>query len=275
VQSAPTSGKRIIVRNLPTSITREELRELGDRYGRVVNVELVSKPNTNPKENPRLPFGFITFLTEDDAGYTIYRLHDHHYKGNVLEASLSIPKPKDTTNNSKAKGSINNPKKERIKKPMSSLRILTPLNPPSAPPPTPQSNPQSKTGLGWDNAAPAHVNPSVNNQPPADNNGYVQTQSKGSNNNSGKQSRKNNNNRSSRKQNFKAVPEIVEDEVPTETAPESYPANPEVVNEVVHITEVNITIEASQTWWNLKLTDDQLQDFYKAVDPFVQLQDSQ
>jgi len=74
-QPPPNSGKRIIVRNLPQGITREELRELGDRYGRVVNVELVAKPQKGP------PFGFISFLTEDDAGFSIYRLHEHHYRG--------------------------------------------------------------------------------------------------------------------------------------------------------------------------------------------------
>jgi RNA recognition motif-containing protein len=257
------SGKRIIVRNLPPGVTKEELRELGDRYGRVVNVELVAKPQKGA------PFGFISFLTEDDAGFSIYRLHDHHYKGYDLDVSLSIPKQREAPNkNSKGAtgGNRKDEKPKKTKKPMYSLRTLTPLNPPSAPPQTAQGNPQAK---GWDNAAPAQVSPSVsNNSQPSGDNGYVQNQSgKGNNNNnSGKQGRKNNtnNNRSSRKQNFKAVPEPVDD-VPTEAVPEhSYDAN----IEMIHTTEVHITIEESQIWWTLKLAPDQLQEFYKALEPF-------
>jgi RNA recognition motif-containing protein len=257
------SGKRIIVRNLPPGVTKEELRELGDRYGRVVNVELVAKPQKGA------PFGFISFLTEDDAGFSIYRLHDHHYKGYDLDVSLSIPKQREAPNkNSKGAtgGNRKDEKPKKTKKPMYSLRTLTPLNPPSAPPQTAQGNPQAK---GWDNAAPAQVSPSVsNNSQPSGDNGYVQNQSgKGNNNNnSGKQGRKNNtnNNRSSRKQNFKAVPEPVDD-VPTEAVPDhSYDAN----IEMIHTTEVHITIEDSQIWWTLKLAPDQLQDFYKALEPF-------
>jgi hypothetical protein len=266
-QAQSNSGKRIIVRNLPPGITREELRELGDRYGRVVNVELVAKPQKGP------PFGFISFLTEDDAGFSIYRLHEHHYRGYVLDASLSIPKQREAPNkNSKGATTGGNRQKDekpkKTKKPMYSLRTLTPLNPPSAPPQTAQGNPQAK---GWDNAAPAQVSPSVsNNSQPSGDNGYVQNQSgKGNNNNnSGKQGRKqnnnNNNNRSRGKQNFKAVPEPVDD-VPTEAVPEhSYDAN----IEMIHTTEVHITIEESQIWWTLKLAPDQLQDFYKALEPF-------
>jgi len=198
----------------------------------------------------------------------------------VLDASLSIPKQREAPNN-KSKGAATGgnrqkEEKKKTKKPMYSLRTLTPLNPPSAPPQTAQGNPQSK---GWDNAAPAQVSPrevSNNSQPSADK-GYVHNQGKGSNNNnnSGKQSRNKNNNinRSRGKQNFKAVPEIVDD-VPTEAVPDSYAAPPEIVNEVP-TTEVHITIEECQIWWTLKLTNDQLQDFYKAVEPFGCYLDSQ
>jgi hypothetical protein len=264
-QAQSNSGKRIIVRNLPPGITREELRELGDRYGRVVNVELVAKPQKGP------PFGFISFLTEDDAGFSIYRLHEHHYRGFDLDVSLSIKQREGPNKNSKGPATSGNRKEEKKKdkkKNYYSLRTLTPLNPPSAPPQTPQGNPQAK---GWDNAAPAQVSPSVsNNSQPSGDNGYVQNQSgKGNNNNnSGKQGRKqnnnNNNNRSRGKQNFKAVPEPVDD-VPTEAVPEhSYDAN----IEMIHTTEVHITIEESQIWWTLKLAPDQLQEFYKALEPF-------
>jgi len=253
-QPQPTSGKRIIVRNLPPGTTREELRELGDRYGRVINVELVSKPD-------RPCFGFISFLTEDDAAFSIYRLHDYRYKGNLLGASLSNnnPPPKQKPNQ-RAKDDF---KPKKPKKPMYSLRSLTPLNPPSVPPQQAQGH-NSQSPKSWDNPVAAQAAPS--NQP-ADN-GYLQ----GSKGNAGKQQGKRNNNlnnrsRGKQQQSYKqAVPHEIADDVPTESAPDNY-LNSDVND--VPLTDVHITIEASQIWWLLKLSPEQLQDFYKAVEPFV------
>jgi hypothetical protein len=260
-QQVPTSGKRIIVKNLPPGTTREELRELGDRYGRVVNVELVPKPDR--------PFGFISFLTEDDAAFTIYRLHEYRYKGNLLVASFSTNPPQNKQKPNQRGKEENKPTKKDRKKPMYSLRTLTPLNPPTAPPQqqAPGINPQSPKA--WDNTAATHVAPPAGHNQNTGDNGYIQNQGKG---NAGKQQgRRNNNNisRSRGKQNYKqAAPEIVED-VPSETAPDSYihSRNGDVVD--VPITDVHITIDANQIWWHLKLSPEQLEDFFKAVQPFV------
>jgi len=78
--------KRVYIGNLPPETSREELKELGSKYGRVIAVELIRT------KDGRLPFGFITFLSEEDAGYTAYILHDHVYKSYPLEASLSNSK---------------------------------------------------------------------------------------------------------------------------------------------------------------------------------------
>jgi len=52
--NAANNKKRIIIRNLPPGTTRDELRELCGRYGRVINVEIVSKQHR--------PFGFVSFF---------------------------------------------------------------------------------------------------------------------------------------------------------------------------------------------------------------------
>jgi RNA recognition motif-containing protein len=254
-QQQQLPGKRIIVRNLPPGISKEELRELGDRYGRVITVELVPKP---ARSNP---FGFISFLSQDDAEYSIYRLNGYLYKNYPLMASFSNsktqPKPKTGPNNNKLKTD----NKEKKKKPMYSLRTLTPMNPPT---PSPQQalpnyppNPKA-----WDNpaglSAPAPAN--NNNHQPVDN-GYVQTNDKTGKGNSGKGRRNNNINRSRGNKNYKqAAPEVIEEE-PTESVP------PQDSN--VSVTEVQISI-ANQLW-TLKLGPEQLEDFLKAVDPFLQV----
>jgi RNA recognition motif-containing protein len=130
-QNDPGLKKRVYIGNLPPDTSREELRELGSKYGRVIQVELIRA------KDGRLPFGFITFLSEEDAGYTAYMLHDHVYKGTYpLEASLSNSKvqprtkpgtPRQGGNAAQAK----NAKPKREKKAMYSLRTLTPLNPPT------------------------------------------------------------------------------------------------------------------------------------------------
>jgi len=262
-QQQPQSGKRIIVKNLPPGISKEELRELGDRHGRVINVELVPKPQHGK------PFGFISYLSEDDAEFSLYRLSGYIYKNFQLECSFSNAKP-PLKPGLKAPGlnigKPNVPEKQKKKKPMYSLRTLTPLNPPTHPQQgycTPQQ--QQKA---WDNApGPVVPAPANNNQPIDD--GFVQSNDNKTNkgNNTGKGRRNNNNlNRSKGKQNYKqAVPneEVIEEEeqLPLESLPPQ--------DSPVSVTDVQISISPDQ-YWTLKLGPDQLEAFLKAVDPFLQ-----
>jgi len=130
-QNEPVVKKRVYIGNLPPETSREELKELGSKYGRVIAVELIRA------KDGRLPFGFITFLSEEDAGYTAYMLHDHVYKSYPLEASLSNSKVQPRTKPGAPRqggpaGAKGGPQaKPSRKKPMYSLRTLTPLNPPT------------------------------------------------------------------------------------------------------------------------------------------------
>jgi len=123
----PVMKKRVYIGNLPPETTREELRELGSKYGRVIAVELIRT------KDGRLPFGFVTFLSEEDAGYTAYILHDHVYKSFPLEASLSNSKAQPRTKPGSPRPGGNQKAKEQKKKKKGgySLRTLTPLNPPT------------------------------------------------------------------------------------------------------------------------------------------------
>jgi RNA recognition motif-containing protein len=259
VQQQPQSGKRIIVKNLPPGISKEELRELGDRHGRVINVELVPKPQHGK------PFGFISYLSEDDAEFAVYRLSGYAYKSFPLEVSFSNVKPPI-----KPKGPAQNNKpnfndKQKKKKPMYSLRTLTPLNPPTHPQ---QGYSPPQQPKAWDNAPGPALPAPVNNQPVDD--GFVQSNDKQGNNkgNTGKGRRNNNNNmnRSKGKQNYKQAnpnnDEIIEEQqLPLDSMPPQ--------DSPVSLTDVQISISADQ-YWTLKLGPDQLEAFLKAVDPFLQ-----
>jgi RNA recognition motif-containing protein len=261
-QQPPVPGKRIIVKNLPPGISKEELRELGDRYGRVISVELVPKPARGN------PFGFVSYLSEEDAEFAIYRLSGLLYKNSQLAASFSNakpqPKPKPgapNPNNNKQKDATKNAKP---KKPMYSLRTLTPLNP-ATQPQGGFSNPQQTKA--WDNAPGPAVPAPANYNQPVDN-GFAQSGDKAGKGNAGKGGRRNNgggpSNRSRGKSYKQAAPnEVLEEEdVPLESAP------PQDSN--VSVTEVQISILPNQNYYTLKLAPEQFDSFLKAVEPFLQ-----
>jgi RNA recognition motif-containing protein len=260
-QQQPQSGKRIVVKNLPPGISKEELRELGDRHGRVINVELVSKPQHGK------PFGFISYLSEEDAEFSLYRLSGYIYKSFPLEVAFSKPSQKPTVGQNPGQtNKPNNPQKQpKKKKPMYSLRTLTPLNPPTH---TQQGYSNlAQQPKAWDNApGPAVPAPANNNDQPVDD-GFVQANDKtNKGNNTGKGRRNNNNNlnRSKGKNYKQAAPnEAIEDEeqLPLESMPPQ--------DSPISMTDVQISISADQ-YWNLKLGPDQLDAFLKAVDPFLQ-----
>jgi len=255
-------NKRIIVKNLPPGTSRDELRELGDRYGRVISVELVPKQDR--------PFGFISFLSEDDAGFSIYRLNGYRYKNYILEAALSSHKPQNNTKEKKGKTILKDDKPKKNKRPIYSLRTLTPLNPPTLSS-SQQQNPQYSSFKSWQD--PATVSAPMSN-PPEQDNGFVQSNdsNKKSNagNNRGKGRRNNNtlNNRSNK--NYK---QVQDNSAPADNNEPQEPTvaqiNEETPVEQVPLTEVEIKIPANQLWVSLKLDPVQLDEFLKAVSPLL------
>jgi RNA recognition motif-containing protein len=258
-QQQPQSGKRIIVKNLPPGISKEELKELGDRHGRVINVELVPKPQHGK------PFGFISYLSEEDAEFSLYRLSGFMYKNFQLEVAFSNakPAPKPGLKGPAGQNNKQNPVQQKKKKPMYSLRTLTPLNPPTHPQ---QGYSPPQQPKAWDNApGPAVPTPANNNIQPVDD-GFIPANDKGNKGNQGKGPRRNNNNRSKGKQSYKqATPneEVIEED--EQLSLESMPPQ----DSPVSVTDVQIIISPEQ-YWTLKLGPDQLDAFLKAVNPFLQ-----
>jgi len=253
-------NKRIIVKNLPPGTSRDELRELGDRYGRVISVELVPKQDR--------PFGFISFLSEDDAGFSIYRLNGYRYKNYILEAALSSHKPQSNPKDpKKSKNSVKDDKPKKSKRPIYSLRTLTPLNPPTLSTPQQQNPPYSFKS--WD--PPTASAPSSNLQESQDN-GFVQ------NNDSNKKSipsnrgkgRRNNSSLNRSNKNYQQVQNHI---APAENNEPHEPIVTQITEEPpteqVPIIDVEIKIPANQFWVSLKLDPVQLDEFLKFVSPLL------
>jgi len=253
-------NKRIIVKNLPPGTSRDELRELGDRYGRVISVELVPKQDR--------PFGFISFLSEDDAGFSIYRLNGYRYKNYILEAALSSHKPQGNPKDKKSKNSVKDDKPKKSKRPIYSLRTLTPLNPPTLSTPQ-QQNPPYSSFKSWD--PPTASAPSSNPQESQDN-GFVQSNDSNKKSNPGNKgkSRRNNNSLNRSNKNYKQVQNNsapAENNEPQEPIVTQITEEPPV--EQVPLTDVEIKIPATQFWVSLKLDPVQLDEFLKFVSPLL------
>jgi len=149
------------------------------------------------------------------------------------------------------------------------LRTLTPHNPPTPSPQQQQQQPQSQNTTSkpaWDNAVTQSAPAVINNNAP--NNGY--TQPTGKNNNKNRK----NNNRGKGNRNYKpagqqnASTEEVIENIPQHI--ESAPVvlqSPDNVNQIT-VTEVQIMIENNQ--WLIKLGPEQLDEFLKVVEPYLQ-----
>jgi len=271
-------GKRVILRNLPPGTTREELRELGDKFGRVISVEIVPKPEYG------LPFGFISFLSQDDAAFTIYRLNGFRYKEFPLIVEYSTKPPnKPPPKGNRAFKSEEKPK--RNKRQIYSLRALTPINPPTpSPQQLPKSNDHSQPFKSWQDHTPVH-SPTGSSGDQPEENGYIppsekQAYEQQTTNPGGKAKPRNNNNNNRRggKSNFKKIdsshmnPQEIEAPT-TDTAPpavEVYAEINEEGDEALQVTEIQISIPATQNYWSIKVGPNQLQEFLKAVNPFSQ-----
>jgi hypothetical protein len=281
--------KRIFVRNLPPGTSREELRELGNKYGRVISAEIFTKGEGPPR-------GFISFLSKDDADYAIYRLTGYRYKNCILEVEGAFLKQKKEDQQRTNRPIKSEEKPKRNKKQMYSLRALTPLNPPT---PSPQQQPrkandQSQPFKSWQDHTPVH-SPTGSSGDHPEENGYIPPNEKQVYEQTppgGKSKRNNNsryNNNTNNKSNFKKIennpyvhlnppPEIIESPT-TDTAPPAVEGSYGAVeiNEggedealPVLVTDIEISIPATQNYFTFKVGPEQLQEFLKALNPFLQ-----
>ncbi|KAL8108975.1 heterogeneous nuclear ribonucleoprotein Q isoform X1 [Apium graveolens] len=84
----PPHGSEVFIGALPRDITEEDLRDLCDSVGDIVEIRLMKNKDTGESKG----FAFVSFKTKDVAQKAIEQLHSKDYKGRTLRCSLSETK---------------------------------------------------------------------------------------------------------------------------------------------------------------------------------------
>jgi len=72
-------NKSIFIANIPVDATRDEIEDLCNRFGRVLNIQLRRGNKFNNCN--------VTFMTHEDAEFVIYRVHRKVFKGQELRVN--------------------------------------------------------------------------------------------------------------------------------------------------------------------------------------------
>ncbi|KAI3743996.1 hypothetical protein L1987_57068 [Smallanthus sonchifolius] len=84
----PPHGSEIFIGGLPRDVVEEDLSELCEPFGEVVEVRLVRNKETNESKG----FAFVAFRSKDVAQKAIEELHNKEFKGKTVRCSLSESK---------------------------------------------------------------------------------------------------------------------------------------------------------------------------------------
>ncbi|KAK1425286.1 hypothetical protein QVD17_20636 [Tagetes erecta] len=84
----PPHGSEIFIGGLPRDVVEEDLSELCEQFGDIVEVRLVRNKDTNESKG----FAFVGFRSKDVAQKAIEELHNKDFKGRTLRCSLSESK---------------------------------------------------------------------------------------------------------------------------------------------------------------------------------------
>ncbi|KAJ9563356.1 hypothetical protein OSB04_008516 [Centaurea solstitialis] len=84
----PPHGSEIFIGGLPRDVVEEDLSDLCEPFGEVVEVRLVKNRDTNENKG----FAFVAFKTKDVAQKAIEELHNKDFKGRTIRCSLSETK---------------------------------------------------------------------------------------------------------------------------------------------------------------------------------------
>ncbi|KAM6600120.1 hypothetical protein CsatA_019729 [Cannabis sativa] len=84
----PPHGSEVFIGGLPREVTEEDLRDLCDNIGDIVEVRLMKDRETGENKG----YAFVAFKTKEVAQQAIEELHSKEFKGKTLRCSLSETK---------------------------------------------------------------------------------------------------------------------------------------------------------------------------------------
>ncbi|KAJ7963439.1 Heterogeneous nuclear ribonucleoprotein like [Quillaja saponaria] len=84
----PPHGAEVFIGGLPRDVSEEDLRDLCDPIGEVLEVRLMKDRDTGEGKG----YAFVAFKTKEDAQKAIEELHSKEFKGKTLRCSLSETK---------------------------------------------------------------------------------------------------------------------------------------------------------------------------------------
>ncbi|CAL5397587.1 unnamed protein product [Camellia sinensis] len=84
----PPHGSEIFIGGLPRDVSEEDLRDLCDSLGEIVEIRLIKNRDTGESKG----FAFVAFKTKEVAQQAIEELHNKEFKGRTIRCSLSESK---------------------------------------------------------------------------------------------------------------------------------------------------------------------------------------
>ncbi|CAL5339858.1 unnamed protein product [Camellia sinensis] len=84
----PSHGSEIFIGGLPRDVSEEDLRDLCDSLGEIVEIRLIKNRDTGESKG----FAFVAFKTKEVAQQAIEELHNKEFKGRTIRCSLSESK---------------------------------------------------------------------------------------------------------------------------------------------------------------------------------------
>lgn len=85
---------KLFVGNIPYSMSEAQLRELFERFGELVSCKLIIDPETKRSKG----FGFVEFVSKDDAEEAMEQLNNSDVQGKKLVVNEARPQEKKNPN---------------------------------------------------------------------------------------------------------------------------------------------------------------------------------
>jgi len=91
---------RLFVGNIPFSMSEDQIRELFEEFGSIVNCKLIMNRDTGRSKG----FGFVEFETKEEAEAAIAAMNNKEVQGKALVVNEARPQEKKDFRNKERRG---------------------------------------------------------------------------------------------------------------------------------------------------------------------------